>query len=506
MNMWNDGYIVDIEYNANYFNNLHPQLLNLNLTFAGYDVGDGHSVSASKDLSYLELGFGKGLSLAIFSCGNEGEFMGTDFNPSHALSAKKLIGEQGKRVQIFDDSFKELSLRLEKEGLEFDYIVLHGIWSWVSYENTQIILKIIQNHLKIGGVVYNSYNCYPGWDGKLSARRLLKLYEDHAQGTKEEKALSCMQFFQDFLDTKPNYAVNNPRVEDVLQMIKTQDQNYLIHEFFNSQESGACYFSEMAEWMQSVKCEFACGANIGWHFEGVSEEANTFFQKIGTNMILKEQLKDYCYNRQFRADIFIKGKARITQKQIFDRFLNTNFVMIDIPNETLQLSDKQRAIAEFFAEDNYRVKSAGEVKKAFDNMDTSELASHFAQLITLGIIFICKKEIDEPSKVRCEELNARILQRQKQGVGLKYLVSPLSGSGIFVDEISQLFILALKEGLECKKELLVNFVWQWLEDMDKKMSKEGKILESEKENKKELGEYFDKFKAKLPLYKVLCLC
>jgi len=41
---------------------------------------------------------------------------------------------------------------------DFDYIGLHGIWSWISDENRQVIVDFIRKKLKVGGVLYISYN------------------------------------------------------------------------------------------------------------------------------------------------------------------------------------------------------------------------------------------------------------------------------------------------------------------------------------------------------------
>ena len=75
---------------------------------------------------------------------------------------------------LLDDSFEELAARPEVP--EFDVIALHGIWTWISEENSRVVLDIIRRKLRAGGIVYISYNCLPGWAPSLPLRHLMKLH------------------------------------------------------------------------------------------------------------------------------------------------------------------------------------------------------------------------------------------------------------------------------------------------------------------------------------------
>ena len=112
--MWNDGYVMGIDYINAYFYGLNPLNIDFNLTLAG--------VKNTKDssISYLELGFGKGYSLALHSVCNKGEFIGVDFNPSFAFNTKEL----SPNSKIYNESFKDFYKRAISEKMSFDYIVL----------------------------------------------------------------------------------------------------------------------------------------------------------------------------------------------------------------------------------------------------------------------------------------------------------------------------------------------------------------------------------------------
>ena len=85
---WNEGYFTDANYIDGYVVEMSPMLLNLNLTIAGFDVGLRHKVGVEDGIHYLELGFGLGTSINIHAATYDGQFVGTDFNPSHAFMAR----------------------------------------------------------------------------------------------------------------------------------------------------------------------------------------------------------------------------------------------------------------------------------------------------------------------------------------------------------------------------------------------------------------------------------
>lgn len=59
--------------------------------------------------------------------------------------------------------------------MKFDYIICHGVFSWISKKTQEEILKIIQNHLSPNGISFISYNTYPGWHIKDDLKKLVSL-------------------------------------------------------------------------------------------------------------------------------------------------------------------------------------------------------------------------------------------------------------------------------------------------------------------------------------------
>jgi SAM-dependent methyltransferase len=199
-----------------------------------------------------ELGFGQGLSL--HAAAQPGmQYWGTDFNPDQAAFAQSLAHASGSGTRLFDQSFGEFCTRADLP--DFDYIGLHGVWSWVSNENRAIIVDFIRRKLKVGGVLFISYNTLPGWAARIPMRHL---FAQHAQmmSAPGQGSMSridgAIAFAEKLLATGPDYAAANPQVGDYLSQVKQQDRRYLAHEYF-SRDWLPMHFADMAEWLAPAR-------------------------------------------------------------------------------------------------------------------------------------------------------------------------------------------------------------------------------------------------------------
>ncbi len=162
---WTNGYQTEVNYTYGYYRDLSPNFQKFCLLLNGIDSPD-----IQTNQTHCELGFGQGVSINIHAASTDANFYGTDFNPAHAAHANQLAQHSQTKSYFFDDSFEEL---LNRNDLPmFDSISLHGIWSWISYENQHIILKFIRKYLKNNGIVYISYNCVTGWADYMTIREL----------------------------------------------------------------------------------------------------------------------------------------------------------------------------------------------------------------------------------------------------------------------------------------------------------------------------------------------
>lgn len=88
------------------------------------------------------------------------EVIGIDYSSVQVEQGQQLIKslKLEDRVQLICQSITDI----DKDIGLFDYIICHGVYSWVPTEVQDAIITTIQNHLTLNGVAYVSYNVYPG--------------------------------------------------------------------------------------------------------------------------------------------------------------------------------------------------------------------------------------------------------------------------------------------------------------------------------------------------------
>ena len=516
MATWSEGYFTDTEYTDGYFKELSPLWLNLNLTLAGYAIpcaGGGANISPTKPICYLELAFGRGASITAHAVTVEGEYVGTDFNPTQVAMAQEYVVSDN--ITLYDDSFKELLERFSHTQPEFDYICLHGIFSWISAENRQIILEIIQRFLKVGGVVYNSYNCAPGWSSKMPSRELLKLHHDlhsSAQSNVESSVKESLGFLNNLLALNPAFAGSNaPANNTLMECLEKQSLTYIAHEYFNGNWD-CFYFYQVAELMESAKCSFAASAVVMDQIDtcNFSEEALAFLGGI-QNATFKEQLKDYFRNTQFRKDIFVKGARRISAKEKAHRLLNTQFMLTDshknfdykVPcgrGEWNLNKESCDSIFKALEQDSYAPKTLQSIMESC-KINLNDTIAVLLALIQKSLV-LPAQEVSAEIAQKAKAFNHNTLSKNLNTDTSYWIAAPRVASAIAMSNVDKIILYAyLNEGK--KESELINFALQTLKNKGQGIIKEGKTLSSDAENKAELKEIVKEFLAKIPLYKAL---
>ena len=312
---WADGYVTEVDYTFGYYRELCPSMLALSCLTAGFAPPN------SRPLRCLELGFGQGLSINIHAAAVDGEFWGTDFSPTHVAHALSLSKASQSTATLLDDSFGELASRNDLP--DFDIIALHGVWTWVSHENHKYIVDIIRRKLRIGGIVYLSYNCYPGWADTVPLRHMMQMYVELATSKNSDMITSvgeALGFAQRIADSGAGFFRANPLASQRLSALAKRNRVYLTHEFFGRNWE-IMNFSDVVKLLFDAKVSFAGSADLIDYVEqfNLSEQGRRLLTEI-KNPILRETIRDLLINQMFRRDIFIKGGRRLPRRESWKRF------------------------------------------------------------------------------------------------------------------------------------------------------------------------------------------
>ncbi len=232
------------------------------------------------------------------------------------------IDLSGVQVKHGNDIINSIGLKnvtlLEKDILDidesfgtFDYIIVHGIWSWVPDVVKDKILSICNVNLSDNGIAYVSYNTYPGWK-RLEQLRDIMLYSEKRAKDQDllERTLytkSVLKMVADTMNiddrsrTQSAYKINN--IHNVLN----SNDYYVAHEYLEA-FNDPVYVSDFIERARKQGCayigdEVLQRSFITWLADDVTNNIRTLSHD---NYVDKEQFYDYVYDTQFRMSLLTK--------------------------------------------------------------------------------------------------------------------------------------------------------------------------------------------------------
>lgn len=490
MTEWTAGYVADIGYTYGYYHELNPLRIKLAFLSAG--------LVAPAVVNACELGFGQGVSVNMHAAATAVNWYGNDFNPSQAAYAQESVSKAGSNAQLSDEAFAEFADRADLP--DFDFICLHGIWSWVSDENRHVIVDFVARKLKVGGVLYISYNTLPGWSASAPLRHLLACHAEtmggHGQGT-VKRVDDALNFVGRLLETNPDYARQNPAIASQFDLMKGQSRHYLAHEYFNK-DWHPMYFAQVAAMLGAAKLQFACSANYHEHVPAICvspEQKKMLDETVDPNF--RETVRDYMVNQRFRKDYWVKGARQLRTLERIEKLRAVRVVLIhprgdiglqaELPGRTVALSESVYVpILDMLAD--FKPRSIGQIESELAHKGVNLAAIEQACLVLGGLGKLAEAQ-DEAAiasaKDASERLNLHLLLKARGSFDVPFLVCPVTGGGIPLDRISQLFTLALKLGKD--KAQLAEFAWQMLSTHSQCVLKDGKPLLTLEDNMEELN-------------------
>ncbi|WP_108260304.1 class I SAM-dependent methyltransferase [Mangrovicoccus ximenensis] len=299
---WGGGYPVATRYLETAQPLQAPELIDLALLAAGF------LPPRRGCFRYAELGCGTGFTLiGLAALHPEGQFLGVDFMPEHVARARAFIAEAGLgNIEIVEASFAELAAAAPPEA--FDYVAMHGVWTWVSEENRGHLAAILGRWLAPGGVCYNGYAAAAGWQETALIRRIFR----------EVPRLPGRPPFEGARAAVDAFLANGGGTETTARLwerfAKLPD-SYLAHDL-GAVHATACWCAEVAGALASAKTEFAAPADLFDQFDLLRFEPGwaEFVRKAAAEG-WGESARDMACARGFRTDLFGRGTPRLGEAE-----------------------------------------------------------------------------------------------------------------------------------------------------------------------------------------------
>jgi len=223
--------------------------------------------------------------------------------PEHIAHARDVCAQAGiPNVSLHHALFGAPELRALPQ---FDYVVAHGVYSWISAAARGEMRAFIDRHLKPGGLVYLSYNAMPGWAADLPLQWLLRELAASGAGDSSERFDSAAGTVQRMTDAGARALLASPLARSGLEeRRKTTAAAYFPHEFLPAAFQPR-YVTEVRAEFAEVGLEPVGSAVIRDNFDSytIGQRGRDVLATVG-EPTLREQLRDYFRATRFRRDVF----------------------------------------------------------------------------------------------------------------------------------------------------------------------------------------------------------
>lgn len=444
------GYFTSLSYSAGYYSGLNPLNASLLRKLFGLNISEASTA--------CELGFGNGLSLCINAATSKTVWYGNDLIPEHVNFTKELLGKAEVADHLYNEDFTRFCAR--EELPDFDFIALHGVWSWINDENRSTVVDFIKRKLVPGGTLYISYNSLPGQSNLQPFRHIFKKYYE-TELTKQNDAVlaisTALERVSEFLHIDPRAFKENTTIKDHVLNLKTREIGYLGHEYLNDSWE-PMYFDRVNSDLTSAGLSFLSSSHFVDHIPAFSFNSSQFdfLSKIQNNT--ERQLAiDYITGRQFRREYWVKGEELSAQNVNLADFLDDSCFVQIVSDSSIKLSIKADATSISLSQEFYKPFSAcfaGSETKSFSEL-VSQMSKHGAGraqvgegvgiFLACGYLAVAVKEVSSECQRRTLLLNNFLIQLSLSNPDIKFLASTKIQGGVYIPRLHLLFLSVDKD-------------------------------------------------------------
>lgn len=316
------GYVTDIPYTRGFKPMLAPAWLDLVATISGFEPP-----ARERGFAWCDLGCGQGVTAAILAGTHPaGEFHGLDAMAVHIAHAEQLAGE----ADIVNARFHRAEFadagRLPLP--RFDYIVAHGVYTWVDGPTRAAVRRFIDARLKSGGLVYISYNALPGWTGDLPFQHLARALASGQKGDSAARFAGAYATIRQLTEAGAARLADSYIIEELRQRPEDYRPGYLVHEFLHAGWRPG-YVTEIRRDMAEIGLVPAGSATLVENFDRWT------LSRRGQRLVASEEdpdqrelLRDFLIDQRFRCDVFTRDARRLDAAAQRQRLAETDLALL----------------------------------------------------------------------------------------------------------------------------------------------------------------------------------
>jgi methyltransferase-like protein/ubiquinone/menaquinone biosynthesis C-methylase UbiE len=246
----------------------------------------------------LELGCSDGVNLLGMAVSlPASEFVGVDLAGKAIARGQAMIEALGLK----NITLRHLDLlEMAPDYGTFDYIIVHGLYSWVRLEVRDQILAICHGSLAPRGIAYVSYTTLPGGHFRVMLREMMLF---HTREFKEPKQIiqQALTLAKLLAKSTPDHEAYTAVLKEEFERISERSPDTLYHDEL-ADDFEPVYFHQFMEHASRHDLQFLGEAEF-FEMQGLTANAREMLAKIADDICLKEQYLDFLRGRAFRRTL-----------------------------------------------------------------------------------------------------------------------------------------------------------------------------------------------------------
>jgi len=293
------GYLSDVPYPPHFQREMTPLWLAQAATALGR-----RAPPAERSFHWLELGCGSGLSAAVVAaCHPQARCTAVDVGAAHIASAHALahLARLPNLAPVQADVLV-LADGPDEALAPCDFIVLHGMYAWISPAHRAAVVRIAARWLKPGGLLYVGYMSAPGAALLAPVRALMQAHARQGQGNSAARARAALDFVRQL--ARDGLLAARPELAGQLERMAAESDAYLAHEFL-APHAEALPVARVTADFEAAGCEWIGSATLTDNVDALSLPAAVQPHLRGLrDPVLAETVRDLARHQSLRRDIF----------------------------------------------------------------------------------------------------------------------------------------------------------------------------------------------------------
>lgn len=295
----------EVPYESYNFQNTRPDYLSAVARVFGTESPD------FRHAAVLEIGCAAGGNLIPMAAAYpDSRFIGFDLSERQIDEGLKVVADLG----LTNIELKHLSIMdVDKSFGTFDYIIVHGIYSWVPDEVQTKILDICSQNLSKTGLAYVSYNTLPGWNMLRTIRDMMiyhsKTFAEPATRIREARQMLDFAIKNSGSKKSPYNTMLRDQAED----LATSGDSYIYHDYLEANNS-PCYFHEFMSRANDAGLRYLGDCSLSTMYLGNhAQQAREILGQVD-DIVRQEQYMDFLNNRRFRRTVLCHAEIELSRE------------------------------------------------------------------------------------------------------------------------------------------------------------------------------------------------